>query len=123
MIGPAVCCDGLKEAKSVWPVFSLVALTGLNLLDYLDRQVLAAVLTPLKDELHLGDEQLGTIATAFMLGYFLTSPIFGYLGDRLPRKHLSLVLFGKPQPPLPLSQNRTRHHAVHPNIVLTQRMS
>jgi MFS family permease len=78
----------LKEAKSVWPVFSLVALTGLNLLDYLDRQVLAAVLTPLKDELHLSDEQLGTIATAFMLGYFLTSPIFGYLGDRLPRKWL-----------------------------------
>jgi MFS family permease len=85
---PTVCWLGLKEAKSVWPVFSLVALTGLNLLDYLDRQVLAAVLTPLKDELHLSDEQLGTIATAFMLGYFLTSPIFGYLGDRLPRKWL-----------------------------------
>ena len=46
------------------------------------------MLTPLKDELHLSDEQLGTIATAFMLGYFLTSPIFGYLGDRLPRKWL-----------------------------------
>ena len=69
-------------------MFSLVALTGLNLLDYLDRQILAAVLTPVKEELHLSDEQLGTIATAFMLGYFLTSPIFGYLGDRLGRKGL-----------------------------------
>lgn len=78
----------MKTAPSVWPVTSLVVLTGLNLLDYLDRQLLAAVLTPVKAELHLSDEQLGTIATGFMLGYFLTSPIFGYLGDRVPRKWL-----------------------------------
>ena len=76
------------SAKPHWPVAALLALTGLNLLDYLDRQVLAAVLTPLKDELHLSDTQLGTIAAAFMLGYFLTAPIFGWLGDRLPRKWL-----------------------------------
>jgi MFS family permease len=78
----------LKEDKLVWPTVSLVALTGLNLLDYLDRQILAAVLTPLKEALRLSDEQLGTIATAFMIGYFVTSPLFGYLGDRLPRKGL-----------------------------------
>lgn len=63
-------------------------LTGLNLLDYLDRQLLAAVLPPLQQELGLRDEQAGTIGTAFMLGYFLTSPIFGYLGDRWPRRWL-----------------------------------
>lgn len=76
------------HVKPHWPVAALLALTGLNLLDYLDRQVLAAVLTPLKDELHLTDAQLGSIAAAFMLGYFLTAPIFGWLGDRLPRKWL-----------------------------------
>lgn len=78
----------MKEDRRVWPMVSLVALTGLNLLDYLDRQILAAVLTPVKEALHLSDEQLGTIATAFMIGYFVTSPLFGYLGDRLPRKRL-----------------------------------
>jgi predicted MFS family arabinose efflux permease len=31
------------------------------------------------------------MATAFMLGYFLTSPIFGYLGDRLSRKKLMAI--------------------------------
>ncbi len=67
---------------------SLAVLTGLNLLDYLDRQLLAAVLPPLQAELHVGDEQAGNIGTAFMLGYFLTSPIFGYLGDRMPRRWL-----------------------------------
>lgn len=76
------------RAKPTWPVASLLGLTGLNLLDYFDRQLLAAVLTPLKDELHFTDEQLGTLQSAFMLGYFLTSPLFGYLGDRWPRRWL-----------------------------------
>jgi MFS family permease len=71
-----------------WPAITLALLTGLNLLDYLDRQLLAAVLPALQTELKLGDEQAGAIASAFMLGYFLTAPIFGYLGDRLPRRWL-----------------------------------
>jgi MFS family permease len=78
----------VKDAKATWPVVSLVLLTGLNLLDYMDRWVLAAVFTPLKEDLHLSDEQLGTLQTAFIWGYFLTSPIFGYLGDRIPRRWL-----------------------------------
>jgi len=79
---------GTAAALPVRPVASLLVLTGLNLLDYLDRNMLASVLTPIKAELHLADTQLGMLSTAFMLGYFLTSPIFGYLGDRLPRRWL-----------------------------------
>jgi MFS family permease len=88
--GAPVCSRhvSFNEKKPLWPVGSLVVLTGLNLLDYLDRQLLAAVLTPIKEELHLSDEQLGTIQSAFMWGYFLTSPLFGYLGDRVPRRWL-----------------------------------
>lgn len=78
----------MNRNKPLWPIGSLIVLTGLNLLDYLDRQLLAAVLTPIKDELRLSDEQLGTIQSAFMWGYFLTSPIFGYLGDRVARRWL-----------------------------------
>jgi MFS family permease len=70
----------ISKPRAVWPLSSLLILTGLNLLDYLDRQLLAAVLTPIKTELALSDEQLGTIQGAFMWGYFLTSPLFGYLG-------------------------------------------
>jgi MFS transporter, Spinster family, sphingosine-1-phosphate transporter len=79
---------GVKEDGPPWPAAALVALTGINLFNYLDRQVLPAVLTPITQALHLSDSQLGTIQAAFMLGYFLTSPFFGYLGDRLPRKGL-----------------------------------
>lgn len=81
--------DSVKDAvERRWPAVTLALLTGLNLLDYLDRQLLAAVLPALQAELKLGDEQAGAIASAFMLGYFLTAPIFGYLGDRLPRRWL-----------------------------------
>ena len=74
--------------KPLWPTVTLLALTGLNLFNYLDRYVLSAVLTPLKAEWNLSDEQLGRLSTVFMLGYFVTSPIFGWLGDRLPRRWL-----------------------------------
>lgn len=66
----------------------LTILTGLNLLNYIDRYILSAVLTPIKNEMNLSDAELGRIATAFMFGYLATSPFFGLLGDRWPRKWL-----------------------------------
>lgn len=70
------------------PGLTLAVLTGLNLFNYLDRYVIAAVLEPMKQEFGLTDGEAGRIATMFMLGYFLTSPIFGWLGDRAPRRWL-----------------------------------
>lgn len=70
------------------PLPSLIFLTGLNLFNYLDRFVLAAILGPLQADLKLSDGDAGRLVTAFMLGYFVTSPFFGYLGDRFPRKWL-----------------------------------
>ena len=78
----------VKEARPLRPGWALAALTGINLFNYLDRYVLPAVLTPLKADLHLSDSALGALSVAFMLGYFLTAPFFGYLGDRMPRKAL-----------------------------------
>ena len=70
----------------------LLVLTLINLFNFLDRYVLSAVLEPIKAELHIKDDgDMGRLATAFMLGYFLTSPIFGYLGDRLSRKKLMAI--------------------------------
>jgi MFS family permease len=74
--------------RKLSPFWTLFILTGLNLFNYLDRFVLAAVRTPLQDELKLTDGDTGRISTAFMIGYFVTSPFFGYLGDRFSRKWL-----------------------------------
>ena len=57
-------------------------LTGLNFLNYLDRFVVAAVLPPLMKELGLSNFQGGMLATVFLLGYFVTAPLFGKLGDQ-----------------------------------------
>lgn len=69
----------------------LALLTGCNLLNYLDRLVVSAVLPKLQEELGLSNFQGGLLATVFLVGYFATSPIFGALGDRLPRKGLIAV--------------------------------
>lgn len=66
-------------------------LTGLNLLNYLDRYIIAAVGPTMQKDLGLDETQLGFVLTAFMLGYFVTSPVFGMLGDRGPRRGLIAV--------------------------------
>ncbi|MEY4386135.1 MAG: hypothetical protein RLY20_1418 [Verrucomicrobiota bacterium] len=80
--------------RKLTPFWTLFILTGLNLFNYFDRYVLSAVLPSLQSAekgLGLNDSQAGWLATAFMLGYFITSPLFGYLGDRSSRKWLIAV--------------------------------
>src|SRR3954462_12124665 len=71
--------------------YGLGVLTLLNLLNYVDRYILAAVLPRVQSELHLTNSQAGFLATAFLVAYFLTSPIFGVLGDRLSRTRLMAI--------------------------------
>ena len=71
-----------ESRQQLSPAWILVILTGLNLFNYLDRFVLSAVLTPLQRDLGINDGQAGWLGTAFMIGYFVTSPVFGWLGDR-----------------------------------------
>ena len=68
--------------------YALLVVTLLNFLNYIDRFVLAAVLPRVKTELVLTDFQLGLLANAFLVAYFLTSPLFGILGDRASRPRL-----------------------------------
>ena len=82
------CAPGATTATA-WT--TLAILSGLNMLNYLDRYVMSAVLTPMQKDLRLDDADAGWAASAFMLGYFLTAPVFGYLGDRYPRKFLMLA--------------------------------
>lgn len=72
--------------KSRYAILAL--LTALNLINYLDRYVVASVSTRIQETLHLDDTRLSYVASAFMVGYMLTSPFFGWLGDRYQRKGL-----------------------------------
>src|SRR5262249_13139315 len=66
----------------------LALLTALNLINYIDRFLVMAVAPRIQTSLDLSDGEIGWVTSAFMLGYFVTSPLFGYLGDRVPRKLL-----------------------------------
>ncbi len=66
----------------------LLILTSLNLLDYLDRYLVASLGSLIKADLGLSGKAFGFLNTAFLLVYFLTSPVFGYLGDRYGRHQL-----------------------------------
>ena len=69
--------------------WGLAVLTAINLFNYLDRWIVAALVESLKkSDLALDDFQLGLLATGFIVVYTFTSPLFGILGDRGSRPRL-----------------------------------
>ena len=70
---------------------SLMLLLAINLLNYIDRQVLSAV-EPEISKAFFGSSQsaatqtkMGYLATAFIFSYMLAAPLFGWLADRTSR--------------------------------------
>ncbi len=69
--------------------FGLAVLSVINLLSYLDRYVVSALIESLKhSELALSDANLGSLMSGFLVVYTVTAPIFGALGDRRSRPRL-----------------------------------
>jgi MFS family permease len=80
--GPA-SFDDARAAR-----YALGVLTFINMFNYLDRWVVAAVVESLKKSLQLSDTQLGLVGTGFIFVYTVTSPLFGTFGDRARRPPL-----------------------------------
>jgi MFS family permease len=68
----------------------LATLTAMNLLNYIDRYILAAVIKPVQEGLGIADKDdvAGVLMAAFLVSYTLFSPFVGWAGDRVPRKYL-----------------------------------
>src|SRR5262249_10741948 len=79
---------------------ALILLLAINLFNYIDRQVLAALEEPIENELFPravspnGSEvqtdkyaktKMGMLPTAFMVSYMLLAPLFGWLADHMSR--------------------------------------
>jgi len=69
----------------VSPLRLLTVLTAVNLLNFVDRQILFAVFPAIQHDLSLTDAELGLAASAFIVVYMIVTPIAGLLGDRLRR--------------------------------------
>ena len=71
--------------------YALGVLTFINLLNYLDRYLVAGVLPRIEDSLHIDHAQAGTLQSVFIVVYMLVAPLGGYVGDRYPRRWVLAV--------------------------------
>ena len=70
---------------------TVLLLLALNLLNYIDRYILAGEVSPIQREFHASDQQMGALATAFFVFYMIAAPLTGWLGDRFRRKPLIIT--------------------------------
>lgn len=64
----------------------LFLLLAVNILNYVDRQILYALLPLIQGDLRLSDAQAGALASAFMVVYMLAAPPLAWLADTRGRK-------------------------------------
>jgi MFS transporter, Spinster family, sphingosine-1-phosphate transporter len=80
----------MTEAQDIRPhaAITLALLFGMNLLDYIDRNILAAVLPQIQAEMGLSSTQAGALGPAFLIAYTAFAPLMGWAGDRYNRTRL-----------------------------------
>jgi predicted MFS family arabinose efflux permease len=69
----------------------LAVLTGLNVLNYVDRNVLFAVQPLIKREFRVSDTQIGILTSAFFFSYMFAAPLVGWAGDRFARRNIVVL--------------------------------
>ena len=70
--------------RNAW--YALAILFGINLMNFFDRQILAAVTEPIRKEWGLSDTQMGLMGTAFILLYAVVGLPLGRWADRGQRR-------------------------------------
>ena len=78
--------DAAAESAARAARWALGVLLLVNLVNYLDRQVLYSLLPLIQVDLSLTDAQAGRLASAFMIVYMFAAPPIGYWADRGGRR-------------------------------------
>src|SRR5262249_47423519 len=76
-----------RPSRTPGAVLALALLLAINLFNYIDRYVLAALVPNIHASFaargeDVSSEQMGYLAPAFLVSYMVCAPIFGWLGDR-----------------------------------------
>jgi predicted MFS family arabinose efflux permease len=74
------------QKNTLW--FSVVVLFAINILNFYDRHVPAALVEPMRKEFHLSDTQIGLIGSAFIWIYAIIGVPLGRIADTASRKKL-----------------------------------
>ncbi|KAK7870089.1 hypothetical protein R5R35_011072 [Gryllus longicercus] len=67
-------------------IVTVAVLCFVNLINYMDRFTIAAVLEQVKKYYGANNSSAGLLQTAFVFSYMIFAPAFGYLGDRYSRR-------------------------------------
>lgn len=70
---------------------SLLILSGLNLLNYVDRYILGSALVDVQSFFGINKSVAGLLHTLYLISFTVVAPLVGYLGDRYERKRLLLA--------------------------------
>ncbi|HEX5818899.1 MAG TPA: MFS transporter, partial [Gemmatimonadales bacterium] len=76
----------VPKVSRAYAAYALGLLTVINLLNYLDRNVIFSLFESLKRDLSLSDTQLGWLGSAYILVYSLAALPFGVLSDLRSRR-------------------------------------
>jgi predicted MFS family arabinose efflux permease len=88
---PSRTTPGAAQSPLPGARLALALLLSINLFNYIDRQMLAAVESPIEKEFfpdataQLVKTKMGLLQTAFMVTYMTIAPLFGWLADRMSR--------------------------------------
>ncbi len=93
---PTMTATRDRPLPGAW--WGLALLLAINLFNYIDRYILAAVEPEIRAELLPDDAKaefkMGLLALAFMVVYMLSAPVFGWLADHISRwKIIALGVF------------------------------
>ena len=84
----------MNEKKNSTPLpgawSALALLLGINLFNYIDRQILAAVEPEIRSTFFAPNDvnamaKTGALGTAFLVSYMISAPLLGWLADRMSR--------------------------------------
>ena len=78
-----------EPISTAYSRYALALLFGVNLLNYIDRQVIYAVFPLIKNDLNISDTKLGFLGSSFMISYMVSAPLLGWMGDRMSRVKLA----------------------------------
>jgi MFS transporter, Spinster family, sphingosine-1-phosphate transporter len=81
----------LPMPPKAYPYATLAVLTALNVLNYIDRNMLLGVQPLIQKDFKITDAQTGLLTSAFFGCYMFAAPAVGWMGDRFPRKNIVLI--------------------------------
>src|SRR5205823_10281635 len=91
---PANQSRGVASITKGQARFAFIILLTINILNYADRSVLAAVQTKIQPEFHLTNTDLGLLSSSFLFIYGLATLPLGIWADKSIRKNIVALCVG-----------------------------